>query len=280
MNPQDGLLYPIISDRYSSVLSGDVVTKNRELWSQFAFWENHVIFWDDIIIYNGLYYCIDYFYYNDRNEVYCRCYNESNHEVDIMVNAIQSYTTENFDGFPKSCETRQKFNGRLPELVVPFVWSMDDFGRAKRGKYNPLKAVYFSPISKPGCVRALGILGKTVTFSNCMNFVTEEFNTVKSFNAYNAALGAVVKCKAMPFMHAGDNCECSKLANHMGPRTEYYCRRCLISKNNMLDGNGALRNWTTSMMELEAQNDAYRYGLKMYHSADICRYTWSNLYKH
>jgi hypothetical protein len=161
--------------------------------------------------------------------------------MDVRLKQIERVaTTEELETTPwRKSPFRERSGGR-PFLRFPVELSMDDFGKAKRGKWSPLLATYYSVANVPTSsshapvnAKCFSISGSKVTFETSLKILKDELKIVTDgFFTYCKAFNQMVFVESKLYIFAGDNAMGSKLCCHKGAMTFFYCRKCLASKED------------------------------------------------
>jgi hypothetical protein len=127
-----------------------------------------------------------------------------------------------------------------PYLRFPIELSLDDFGKAKRGKWSPLLAMYYSICNlnrsegyMPVNTKCFGISGSKTPFVDSLRTLKNELAKVKDgFFTYCKALNQVVFVESPLNLLVSDNSMASKICCHKGAMTKFYCRKCFATKDD------------------------------------------------
>jgi hypothetical protein len=157
----------------------------------------------------------------------------------IMINRLAN--EEELHEYPDwgVSDYRAKSEGR-PYLRFPIELSLDDFGKAKRGKWSPLLAMYYSICNLKRSesytgfnTKCFAIAGSKTTFVESLRTLIRELAIVKDgFFTFCKTLNRKVFVEAPLNLLVSDNAMASRICCHKGPKTKYYCRKCLATKED------------------------------------------------
>jgi hypothetical protein len=170
----------------------------------------------------------------------------------------------------------------LPIVTILLDFNIDDFGKAKRGKWSPITAFYYSCLNfkrtdRFGRGRAslfVAANGYKADLNDILEAWQDQIKACQGIRCYSPFFKSNVFVEVIPYLFCGDNAMASKMCHHSGASAQCYCRFCDSKTPNAIGihmlTTGAPRKWSDviSLVSQTDTTDAKAYSLKRMHSHD------------